>query len=79
MSRPSRRILPLSGASSAAISISSVVLPEPLGPYSATSSPAATDIDTPSTARTGSSSPISIVLDQLAQLEHQADCCRPRR
>jgi hypothetical protein len=34
-----------------------VVLPEPLGPYSATSSPAAMLLDTPSTARTGSPSP----------------------
>ena len=45
------------GRSSAAISFSSVVLPEPLGPYSATSSPAAICSETPSTARTGSPSP----------------------
>src|ERR1039458_4062158 len=57
MSRPSTSTAPRSGSISAAIRLSSVVLPDPLGPYSATSSPAPTDSDTPSTARTGSSSP----------------------
>ena len=55
MSRPLTRTLPLVGASSTATIRSSVVLPEPLGPYRATISPWETDSDTPSTARTVSS------------------------
>ena len=54
MSRPLTSTDPLVGSSSAATISSSVVLPEPLGPYSATISPGATDSETPSTARTGS-------------------------
>ncbi len=42
------------GLSSIATINSSVVLPDPLGPYTATVSPGATVSDTPSTARTGS-------------------------
>ena len=53
-SRPPIEIVPEVGSSSVATISSSVVLPEPLGPYSATISPAATVSDTPSTARTGS-------------------------
>ncbi len=49
-------MLPLSGELNAAASISSVVLPEPLGPYSATNSPPATVSETPSTALTVSMS-----------------------
>jgi hypothetical protein len=49
---PSKCTLPLSGRLSAAASSSSVVLPEPLGPYSATNSPGRIVNDTPSTAFT---------------------------
>jgi hypothetical protein len=51
-SRPLKRTTPASGAISAAASISSVLLPEPLGPCIATISPAPTVSVTPSTART---------------------------
>jgi hypothetical protein len=54
MSRPPISTVPEVGASSVAIISSSVVLPDPLGPYSATISPGSTRSDTPSTARTGS-------------------------
>ena len=54
VSRPPISTVPDVGASSVAIINSSVVLPDPLGPYSATISPARTVSDTPSTARTGS-------------------------
>ena len=47
---PASQISPLSGTSSPAISRSSVVLPQPLGPRMTTASPAATSSDTPSTA-----------------------------
>ena len=53
-SRPAIDTVPLVGSSSVATINSNVVLPEPLGPYSATSSPPSTDSDTPSTAQTGS-------------------------
>ena len=53
-SRPPISTAPLVGCSSVATISSSVVLPDPLGPYSATISPGSTFSDTPSTARTGS-------------------------
>ena len=53
-SRPPINTAPEVGSSSVAIINKSVVLPDPLGPYSATISPGATDSDTPSTARTDS-------------------------
>ncbi len=51
-SRPPIRTVPAVGASSVATISSSVVLPDPEGPYRATISPAATFSETPSTART---------------------------
>ena len=51
-SRPPIRIAPAVGRSSIATISSSVLFPDPLGPYRATVSPGATVSDTPSTART---------------------------
>ena len=56
------------GASSPAASSSNVVLPDPLGPYSATISPGATVSETPSAARTTSLA-AAVVLDDPLQLE----------
>ncbi len=70
MSRPFTSTEPLVGSSSAATISSSVVLPEPLGPYRATISPGATDNETPSTARTDSPPRCGVVLDEIAQLQH---------
>jgi hypothetical protein len=56
MSRSSNRTLPPSGASSPAASMSSVVLPEPLGPQRATNSPGSIFSETPSMAHTVSPS-----------------------
>jgi len=49
-STPSMHTEPLSGCSKPAIIISNVVLPDPLGPSSATNSPRPTERLTPSTA-----------------------------
>ena len=53
-SRPPISTAPDVGSSNVATINSSVVLPDPLGPYRATISPAATCSETPSTARTDS-------------------------
>ena len=52
MSRSRSRIRPAVGSSKPPIIRSVVVLPQPDGPSSEKNSPAATSIDTPSTART---------------------------
>lgn len=54
MSLPPKRTLPLSATSKPTASMSNVVLPEPLGPYSAANSPDSIVNETPSTARTTS-------------------------
>ena len=51
-SRPSRRTDPLAGRKRPAMALSVLLLPAPLGPISATISPAATESETPRTAST---------------------------
>ena len=52
ISAPSTRTVPASGVSKPATTLSSVVLPDPLGPRIVRSSPSATSSDTPSSAKT---------------------------